>query len=185
MKQKETDFISKLLSNRHRERAFSQLLDQYQERLYWHIRKLVVTHENADDVLQNTFIRIYKSLPNFKQNSSLHTWMYRIAYNESLRFLEKNKKELNSSVAELHEKHLKDLFASEYFNANEVTTKLQKVLSLLSEKERNIFQMKYYDDLKFREISEILTLKEGTVKTLYYKATKFVETQIIQIQLVN
>jgi len=88
----ETDFIKKLTDRKSQDEAFKKLLDLYQERLYWHIRKLVITHDNANDVLQNTFLRIYKSLPNFKQNSTLHTWMYKIAYNESLRFLEENKK---------------------------------------------------------------------------------------------
>jgi RNA polymerase sigma-70 factor (ECF subfamily) len=92
----EGEFIRNLLNNIEKDKAFKKLLDLYQERLYWHIRKLVITHENADDVLQNTFLRIYKSLPNFQQNSSLHTWMYRIAYNESLRFLEENKKRINN-----------------------------------------------------------------------------------------
>ena len=88
----ESDFIKELLNANQQDKAFKQLLNIYQERLYWHIRKMVITHENADDVLQNTLLRVYKSLPNFKQNSSLHTWMYRIAYNESLRFIENNKK---------------------------------------------------------------------------------------------
>ncbi len=179
----ETEFINALLSKKHRERAFKQLLDRYQERLYWHIRKLVHTHENANDVLQNTFVRIYRSLPNFKQNSSLHTWMYKIAYNESLRFLEKHSKELRVSLDEVNEKHLENLFQDSYFNANEVQVKLQKVLHELADKERKVFQMKYYDDLKFREIAEILTIKEGTIKTLYYKAAKYVEDKMVQVMV--
>ena len=91
---KEEQLVAKLQNLALKDSAFNELLDTYQERLYWHIRKLVITHENADDVLQNTFLRIYKSLPNFQQKSSLHTWMYRIAYNESLRFLEENKKNI-------------------------------------------------------------------------------------------
>ena len=80
----ETDFINRLLNEKKKDKAFKELLDLYQKRLYWHIRKLVITHENANDVLQNTFLRVYKSLSNFKQQSSLHTWMFKIAYNESV-----------------------------------------------------------------------------------------------------
>ena len=89
---KDAELLKKLKDSSLKDIAFSELLDAYQERLYWHIRKIVITHENADDVLQNTFVRVYKSIHNFQEKSSLHTWMYRIAYNESLRFLEKNRK---------------------------------------------------------------------------------------------
>lgn len=95
---KEAELVEKLKKPALKDIAFSELLDVYQERLYWHIRKIVQTHENADDVLQNTFIRVYKSINNFQEKSSLHTWMYRIAYNESMRFLEKNKKKSYSSI---------------------------------------------------------------------------------------
>ena len=182
--EKETVFIGELLSKKHQERAFKKLLDMYHERLYWHIRKLVLTHENADDVLQNTFLKIYNGLSKFKQQSSLHTWMYKIAYNESLRFLEKNKKRYSISLDDLNEKHMEGLLEDPYFNADEVKIKLQKLLLTLPEKERTIFHMKYYDDLKFREISEILNLREGTIKTLYYKAAKLIETGIVQVESV-
>ena len=145
----ESDFIEKLLNKRHREKAFKELLDLYQERLYWHIRKLVITHENADDVLQNTFLRIYKSLPGFKQNSSLHTWMYKIAYNESLRLLENNKKKRSISTEDINGRYLKNMVEDVYFDGNEIQLKLQRVLAQLPERQRQIFQMKYYDDLKF------------------------------------
>ncbi|MGY5351670.1 RNA polymerase sigma factor [Wenyingzhuangia sp. IMCC45533] len=181
----EKEFIEELLGKSTRDNAFKRLLDMYQERLYWHIRKLVHTHENADDVLQNTFVRIYKSLPNFKQKSSLHTWMYKIAYNESLRLLESNKRHFKVSVDEVSEKHLEGLFEDAYFNADAVQVKLQKVLNSLPGKQRDVFKMKYYDDLKFREISEIILLKEGTVKTLYYKAAKFVEDTMVDEMLVE
>ena len=93
----EKEFLIQLQSPETRERAFRELMSLYKERLYWHIRKLVITHENANDVLQNTFIRVYKSLPNFKQQSTLHTWMFKIAYNESIRFLNNEKKKKNKS----------------------------------------------------------------------------------------
>lgn len=179
----EATFIKRLLNSRQRDRAFSELVDEYQERLYWHIRKLVGSHENANDVLQNTFVRVYKSLSKFKQESSLHTWMYRIAYNESIRFLEKHKKRMSSSLQDLEQKHLENLKAHTYFDSSEINTKLQKVLKQLSDKQKKVFQMKYYDDLKFREISEILAIKENTVKTTYYAAAKLIEKMMLQVEL--
>jgi RNA polymerase sigma-70 factor, ECF subfamily len=177
----ESEFISKLLNSKHRDLAFKQLLDLYQERLYWHIRKMVSTHDDANDVLQNTFLRIYKSLPKFKQNSSLHTWMYKIAYNESLRFIEQNKKKYYLSIDEVNTKYLDNLEADTYFDGEYLQLKLHKILATLPERQKQIFQMKYYDDLKFREISAILNIKEGTLKTLYYGAVKVVESELTTV----
>jgi RNA polymerase sigma factor (sigma-70 family) len=174
----ESDFIKQLTSKKHRERAFTKLLDLYQERLYWHIRKLVGTHENANDVLQNTFIRVYKSLPSFKQQSTLHTWMYKIAYNESMRLIEKEKKKSFSSLEDVSDKFLGDLQGDVFFDGDEAQLKLQKVLSQLPENQTKVFQMKYFDNLKFREISAILDSKESTIKTHYYGAVKFIENNI-------
>ncbi|PRZ23411.1 RNA polymerase sigma factor [Flavobacterium granuli] len=179
----EADFISKLISNNQKDKAFKQLLELYQVRLYWHIRKLVITHENTDDVLQNTFVRIYKSLPNFSQESSLYTWMHKIAYNESLRFLEQNKKKHHISIDDVNRRYLDNLVEDSFFEGNDLQLKLQTVLSELPEKQRQIFNMKYYDDLKFREIAAILGIKEGTIKTSYYNSVKHIEKNISKIKL--
>ena len=179
----EGEFIKNLLDNKEKDKAFKKLLDLYQERLYWHIRKLVITHENANDVLQNTFLRVYKNLPNFKQNSTLHTWMYRIAYNESLRFLEENKRKNHLSIDDVGQKYLNNLVGDTYFEGDEIQLKLQRVLSELPEKERIIFQMKYYDDLKFREMEDILGIKEGTLKSSYYSTVKHIEKNILDVEL--
>lgn len=181
----EGEFIRDLLDNKEKDKAFKKLLDLYQERLYWHIRKLVITHENADDVLQNTFLRIYKSLPNFQQKSSLHTWMYRIAYNESLRFLDDNKKKVHLSLDDVGQKYLKNLVEDTFFEGDEIQLKLQRILSELPEKERMIFQMKYYDDLKFREMQDILGIKEGTLKSSYYNTVKHIEKNMLAVELLS
>jgi RNA polymerase sigma factor (sigma-70 family) len=181
----EGEFIRDLLDNKEKDKAFKKLLDLYQERLYWHIRKLVITHENADDVLQNTFLRIYKSLPNFQQKSSLHTWMYRIAYNESLRFLEENKKKYHLSLDDVGRKYLNNLVDDTFFEGDEIQLKLQRILSELPEKERQIFQMKYYDDLKFREMEDILKIKEGTLKSSYYNTVKYIEKNMLAVELLS
>ena len=124
---KDTELVKKLKDVTLKDKAFSELLNVYQERLYWHIRKIVGTHENADDVLQNTFIRIYKSIQNFQEKSSLHTWMYRIAYNESIRLLEKNNKRSYDSIDEISSNHLEVLFEDEYFNGDEIQIKLNTI----------------------------------------------------------
>lgn len=181
----EAKFIQQLISPKTKEKAFVKLLEMYQERLYWHIRKIVGTHENADDVLQNTFLRVYKNLANFKQESSLHTWMYRIAYNEAVRFLEQEKKKSFSSLQEINNSYLKSIKEDVYFDGNETQVKLQEVLGQLEEKQRLVFQMKYYDNLKFREISELLNISENTIKTHYYAAVKHIEKNITSVAYIG
>ena len=176
---KEAELVKKLQNPTLKDIAFSELLDAYQERLYWHIRKIVVTHENADDVLQNTFIRVYKSISNFKGNSTLHTWMYRIAYNESLRFLEKNKKKSYDNIDDVSSSNLEVLFEDEYFDGDEIQQKLHKIINSFSEKQKRVFNMKYFDDLSFREISNILNVSESTLKSSYYTAVKIIEQKIL------
>ena len=177
----ESDFIKSLLNQK--ERAFKKLLDLYQKRLYWHIRKIVISHENTNDVLQNTFLRIYKSLPGFKQNSSLNTWMFRIAYNESLRFLEQEKKKKHSSIDDLGNTFMDNLVADTFFEGDAAQLKLQSVLASLADKDRQIFQMKYYDSLKFHEIADILEINPNTLKTSYYRTVKLIEKNIETIEL--
>ncbi len=181
----EAKFIGRLISEKDKDKAFKELLGLYQERLYWHIRKLVITHENADDVLQNTFLRVYKSLPNFKQRSSLNTWMYRIAYNECMRFLDENKRKSHESIDDVSKTYLNTLVSDTFFEGNEIQLKLQHILSTLPEKERQIFQMKYYDDLKFHEMADILAMKEGTLKTSYYKTVKHIQKNILEIEILT
>ncbi|PQJ78622.1 RNA polymerase sigma factor [Polaribacter porphyrae] len=176
---KDTELVKKLQNPALKDSAFSELLDVYQERLYWHIRKIVHTHENADDVLQNTFIRIYKSIANFQEKSSLHTWMYRIAYNESIRFLEKNNKKSYNNIDEVSESNLEVLFEDEYFDGDEIQKKLNIIIDGFKEKQKQIFQMKYFDDLSFRQISEILNVSESTLKSTYYTCVKIIEKKIL------
>jgi RNA polymerase sigma-70 factor (ECF subfamily) len=176
---KDAALIKKLKNATLKEIAFSELLDCYQERLYWHIRKIVTTHENADDVLQNTFIRVYKSIANFQEKSSLHTWMYRIAYNESLRFLEKNNKKSYARIDEISSTHLEVLSEDVYFDGNEIQIKLNRIIASFTEKQKRIFHMKYFDDLSFREISKVLKTSESTLKSTYYTTVKIIEEKIV------
>ncbi|MFY0603531.1 MAG: sigma-70 family RNA polymerase sigma factor [Flavobacteriaceae bacterium] len=175
----ESNLIQRLRNSKTKDAAFSELLDMYQERLYWHIRKLVATHENADDVLQNTFIRVYRGIENFQEKSTLHTWMFRIAYNESMRLLEKEKKRLSTSLEDITLTQYEQLKQSEYFDGDALQIKLQKILLQLTEKQRLVFQMKYFDDLSFRQISEVLEVPESTLKSAYYTVVKIIEEKII------
>ena len=181
----EADFIKQLTNKKHKEKAFAKLLDMYQERLYWHIRKIVGTHENADDVLQNTFIRIYRSIAKFKQDSSMLTWMYRIAYNESIRFLDKEKKKTFASIYEVNDYFIDSLKGDVFFDGEQAQLRLQEVLNALPEHQRRIFHMKYYDNLKFREIGELLKISENTIKTHYYAAVRYIERNITAIDYIE
>jgi RNA polymerase sigma-70 factor (ECF subfamily) len=180
---RETALIKKLKSPKLKNKAFEDLLDLYQERLYWHIRKIVVTHDNANDVLQDTFIRIFNGINSFKEQSSLHTWMYRIAYNESIRFLEKNKVKSSFNLNDDTKDYLNNLTQDVYFDGDEAQLKLHSVITKLSDKQRRVFQMKYFDDLSFRAISEILNVNENTLKSSYYSAVKTIEEEIVSYPL--
>lgn len=173
----EKELVKELKKKATRDRAFSTLIDMYQESIYWHIRKIVDTHDNANDVLQNTFIRVFRHIEKFKGNSSLKTWMFRIAYNESVRYLSKNKIKFNS-LSEVNDQHLENLTQDVYFDGDEIKLKLHQVISQLTEKQKLVFQMKYFDDLSFREISEISDISENTLKSSYYSAVKTIEQKM-------
>lgn len=175
----EVDLIKKLKNPKLKNEAFRDLLDLYQERLYWHIRKIVITHDNANDVMQETFIRIFKGINNFEEKSSLHTWMYRIAYNESIRFLERNKIKTSVSIEQDNNSYIKNLTQDSFFNGNELQLKLNQIISNLSNKQQRVFQMKYFDDLSFHEISDLLNISENTLKSAYYSAVKTIEEKIL------
>ena len=175
---KETELLCKLRNPALKDYAFNELLDTYQERLYWHIRKIVITHENASDVLQNTFIRVYKNIQNFQEKSSLHTWMFRIAYNESIRYLEKNNKKGYETSEEFIEEKVQILSEDAYFNGDDIQLKLHKIIESFSEKQKRVFQMKYFDELSFKEISELTKVSESTLKSMYYSSVKIIEEKI-------
>ncbi|RUT73172.1 RNA polymerase sigma factor [Ancylomarina longa] len=158
-------------------KAFAMLVQKYQERLYWQIRKIVLSHEDTDDILQNTFVKVWKGLQNFRYDSQLFTWMFRIATNESLTFLkEKQKKHLGYSNGEVEEMLLANLESDEYFDGDKAQLELQKAILKLPEKQRLVFNMKYFDDLKYTEMSEILDTSVGALKASYHHATKKIET---------
>ncbi|HMS29996.1 MAG TPA: RNA polymerase sigma factor [Saprospiraceae bacterium] len=159
-----------------REKGFRALIQKYQQKLYWHIRRMVLNHDDADDVLQNTFIKVYRSLENFERKSSLFTWMYRIATNETLTFLEKNKKYTYDALDDMTEHPaISKLKADPYFEGDELSLKLEEVMQQLPEKQRVVFQMRYYDEMPYKEIAEILQTSEGALKASYHHAMKKIE----------
>lgn len=173
--QEEQEFINNLLSSKTQNQAFQQLLQDYQRPLYNHIRNIVINHDDTDDVLQNTFIKIFQNLKNFKGDSKLFSWMYRIATNEALTFL-KQKSKINTISSEiLQNKTIDNLEADVYFDGNEIQIKLQKAIVLLPEKQQLVFKMKYFEELKYEEISAILGTTVGGLKASYHIAVKKIE----------
>jgi RNA polymerase sigma-70 factor (ECF subfamily) len=157
-------------------KAFEVLVNTYKERLYWHIRRIVLNHDDTDDVLQNTFIKVYKNIGDFNGDSKLYSWMYRIATNEALTFLKKKSKKLRISDTELQDKMIDNLQADVYFEGDEIQLKLQKAVAILPEKQKLIFNMKYFEEMKYEEISDILDTSVGGLKASYHLAVKKVES---------
>ncbi len=166
------DKIKLLLQKGKKEKAFNLILSHYKEKLYWQIRRIVISHHDADDVMQNTFIKIWNNIDNFRGDSKLFTWLYRIATNESLVFLDLKKRK-SFFIGDNNDTKLANyLEADVYFDGNEIQKKLQKALLQLPEKQRLVFNMKYFDDLKFTEISDILGTSTGALKASYHIAIK-------------
>ncbi len=174
----ETQLIQQLQNANTKESAFRELLSLYKERLYWHIRKIVISHDDADDVLQNTFIKVYRSIDKFKGESKLYSWLYRIATNESITHINKNAKRKQISNEELQTRAINNLEADVYFEGDAIQLKLQKAISILPQKQQLVFNMKYFDDMKYKEISEILETSEGALKASYHIAVKKIETYL-------
>ncbi len=154
------------------QKAFSSLVMKYQERVYWHVRKMVVNHEDANDITQNIFIKVWKALSKFKKESNLYTWIYRIATNETLNFIKANKNKIAQSLENIQIENKKD---DSYFSGDEIEAKLHQALATLPEKQKLVFNMKYFDDLKYTEIAEILGGSVGSLKASYHHAQKKIE----------
>lgn len=157
------------------ERGFRLLMQQYRERLYWHIRRMVGSHDDADDVLQNTFIKIYRGILQFEGKSKLYTWMYRVATNETLTFLQNRKRQANLSLDEEASLAASRLRADEWFDADEVQLQLQVAIAQLPEKQRVVFSLRYYDEMPYEEMSGVLTTSVGALKASFHHAVKKIE----------
>jgi len=158
-----------------RNRSLELLIDKYQQKLYWHIRKIVIDHDDSDDVLQNTYIKVWKGLANFKEESALFTWMYRIATNEALTFLNQKQKRNTTSLHPIEYQLSKSLESDHYFKGDEIQLKLQQAILTLPEKQRIVFNMRYYDETPYEQMSAILETSVGALKASYHIAAKKVE----------
>ena len=174
----ETVLIEQLINVQTREKAFKELISLYKERLYWHVRKIVISHDDTDDVLQNTFIKIYKNIGKFNQESKLFSWMYRIATNEAITFINKRSKERKVEISEVQEHLVSTLENDIYFSGEEIQEILQKAIASLPQKQQLVFNMKYFDNIKYTQISEILGTSVGALKASYFHAVKKIESYI-------
>lgn len=178
----ESKFIAKLKDKGSQNNSFEILLDKYKEPIYWHIRKIVLDHDDAHDVLQNTFIKVFKAINNFKEQSKLYTWIYRIATNESLNFIKSKAKKHFKTSEEIMIAQTNKLREDPYFDGDELQLKFQEAINTLPVKQKLVFQMKYEQEMKFRDISEILGTSEGALKASYHIAVKKIKKEIIKIQ---
>lgn len=162
-----------------KERAYTAIIKKYQEKLYWHIRRMVVDHDDANDVLQNVFIRVWKGLANFREDSQLYTWLYRIATNESLTFIEQQKKRSSVSLSDVESGLSNKIKADEGFDGKKLEWKLQLAIQQLPEKQRAVFNLRYYDEMPYAEMSQVLETSEGSLKASYHHAVKKIEDYIL------
>ena len=178
METQQSLFLSSLQEPETKEKAFKKLVQEYKERLYWHIRKIVLDHEDANDVIQNAFIKIHLNIDKFKGDSSLFTWMYRIATNESINFINSKSSKMGLQNQEWIESKAQGLKADSYFDGDEAALILQKLVAKLPEKQRIVFNMKYFDGMSYQTISEILGTSQGALKASYHHAVQKIKTKL-------
>jgi RNA polymerase sigma-70 factor (ECF subfamily) len=158
-----------------RKDAFRILVTTYKQRLYWHIRKIVLNHDDADDILQNTFIKVWRNIDTFRAESGLYTWLYRIATNEALTFLSQKKKKMFGMDEEINDYLVENIQTDPYFNGDDIQRKLQEAIALLPEKQRLVFNMRYFDDIKYQDMEKILNTSAGALKASFHHAVKKIE----------
>jgi RNA polymerase sigma factor (sigma-70 family) len=162
-----------------KERGYTQLVKKYQEKIYWHIRRLVVDHDDANDVMQNVFIKVWKGLDQFREDARFYTWLYRIATNESLSFLEKEKKKVSVSFEDISLALSEKLAADKDFDLSKIEWKLQVAIQKLPEKQKLVFSLRYYEEMSYQEMSKVLDTTEGALKASYHHAVKKIEEFIL------
>src|SRR5437868_8312187 len=162
-----------------KESSFTAIIKKYQEKLYWHIRRMVLDHDDANDVLQNVFIRVWNGLENFREDAQLYTWLYRIATNESLTFIEQQKKRASVSLDEVECSISNKVKADKHFDPNRLEWKLQVAIQQLPEKQKVVFNLRYYDEMPYEKMSKILETSEGALKASYHHAVKKIEDFIL------
>lgn len=169
------ELVQLFLDGSDKNHAFDMIVRKYQKKLYWHIRKMLISHDDTDDVLQNTMINAFFGLEHFREDSSLYTWLYRIATNEALSAIKKKKRRMILNLDDAWSQLEKILEEDAYCNGDEIQVKLQKAILTLPEKQRLVFNMKYFDEMKYEDIAEILDTSVGALKASYHHAVKKIE----------
>jgi len=169
------EIIEKIQDEKTINYGFNLLMDKYQEKVYWVIRRMVIEHEVADDVAQETFVKVWKNIGSFKGGSKLYTWIYRIATNEALNYLRKKKRRFFVPIGDIEHELSSSLDTDAYYSGDEIQLKLQKALLKLPEKQRLVFNMKYFEEMKFKDIAEIMEVSIGGLKAQYHHAVKKIE----------
>lgn len=176
----EKEFIAQLLDPKTQNEAFKKLLLDYQKPIYYHIRNIVLNHDDADDVVQNTFVKVFKHLSKFKGESKLFSWIYRIATNEAITFINNKANRNGMSNEELKLKLVDNLVSDTYFDGDAVQLKLQKAILSLPEKQQLVFRMKYFEEIKYEDLSEMLGTSVGALKASYFHAVKKIEAFMLK-----
>lgn len=175
------ELFEKFLDEKTRHYAFNLLVNQFQQRLYWHIRRILLDHDDTNDVIQNVFIKVWKNFENFRQDSQLYTWLYRIATNESLTFLKQKKRRAFVSFSDVEYEMADSLNNDPLFTGDKIQLKLQQAILKLPPQQRIVFNMKYFDAMKYEEISEILGVTVGALKATYHHAVKKISKYVSEI----
>jgi RNA polymerase sigma factor (sigma-70 family) len=169
------EILSKFREDKTRNEAFNMLLKKYQQKIYWHVRRMVIDHDDADDLTQDVFIKVWKNLPGFRNDAQLYTWMYRIATNECITFLNKKKQKNNISLDDVDYELADTLSSTDQFTGDQIQRKLQEAILTLPDKQRLVFNMKYFDDMKYEEMSDVLGTSVGALKASFHLAVKKIE----------
>lgn len=178
----DTELLHQFRDPETKEKGFTSIIKKYQEKLYWHIRRMVVTHDDANDVLQNVFIRVWNGLANYREDAKLYTWLYRVATNECLTYLEQQKRKSSISLSDIEEGLSNRVMADKYFDPSKLEWKLQLAIQKLPEKQRIVFNMRYFDEMPYEEMSRVLETSQGALKASYHHAVKKVEDFILNYQ---
>lgn len=165
------------------EQGFRLLMEKYQERLYWQARRVVLNHDDANDVIQNSFVKVYKSIGTFKGKSKLYTWLYRIVTNEAISFLNKRKRK-QAAPLQTEDRNLANVLESDpWFDGNEAQNRLQEAIATLPEKQKQVFNLRYFDEMSYAEMSEMVGTSEGALKASFHHAVKKIENFIIGVTI--
>jgi RNA polymerase sigma-70 factor (ECF subfamily) len=175
----EAEWLAKLNSPKHRSAAFGRIVQEYQQPIYWHIRKMVLNHDDANDVMQTTFMKAWSALDSFRGESKISTWLFRIAVNETITFLNSQRNKNSYSTDDIESSMAQNLEADPYFSGDEAQLKFQQAIMKLPDKQRLVFNMKYFDDLKYEEMEEILGTSVGALKASYHHAVKKIEAYLL------